>query len=54
MERVKRAIEARRQLDQAFFQRICVVNDEVVGDELRSPLVELRSAERDWMALQAG
>ena len=45
--------EVRRRLNQAFFTRICVVNDEFVGDELSSPLVELRAAERDWMVLQA-
>lgn len=31
-----------------------VVNDEVVGDELTSPLMELLAAERGWTALQAG
>ncbi|APZ35630.1 resolvase [Microbacterium aurum] len=43
--------EMRRQLNQAFFNRIYVVNDEVVGDELNSPLVELLAAERGWTAL---
>nr|WP_307333938.1 recombinase family protein [Microbacterium sp. SORGH_AS_1204] len=46
--------EMRRQLNQAFFGRIYVVNDEVIGDELTSPLVELLAAERGWTALQAG
>lgn len=46
--------EKRRQLNQAFFQRIYVVNDEVIGDELTSPLIELLAAERGWTALQAG
>jgi site-specific DNA recombinase len=46
--------DTRRQLNQALFQRIYVVNDEVVGDELTSSLVELLAAERGWTALQAG
>lgn len=46
--------DTRRQLNQAFFQRVYVVNDEVIGDELSSPLVELLAAERGWSALRAG
>lgn len=46
--------DTRRQLNQALFNRIYVVNDEVVGDELTSPLVELLAAERGWTALEAG
>lgn len=45
--------EMRRQLNQPFFNRIYVVNDEVVGDELNSPLVELLAAERGWTALES-
>lgn len=46
--------DTRRELNQAFFQRIYVVNDEVMGDELTSPLVELLAADRGWTVLQAG
>lgn len=46
--------DTRRQLNQAFFHRIHVVNDEVVGDELTSPLLELPAAQRGWTALEAG
>lgn len=40
--------QTRRQLNQAIFTRIYVVNDEVVGDELNSPMRELLAAERGW------
>ncbi len=42
--------ETRRLLNQAIFKRIYVVNDEVVGDELNSPMRELLAAERGWSA----
>jgi len=45
--------ETRRQLNQAIFAHIYVVHDEVVGDELNSPLAELLAAERGWSAFQA-
>lgn len=38
----------RRLLNQAIFTRIYVVNDEVVGDDLNSPMRELLAAERGW------
>ena len=44
----------RQKLNQAIFVRIYVVNDEVVGDELTSPLSELLAAERGWSLLEAG
>lgn len=44
----------RRELNQTFFQRIYVVNDEVIGDELTSPLIELLAIERGWTALETG
>lgn len=44
----------RQKLNQALFARVYVVNDEVVGDELTSPLSELLAAERGWSALEAG
>jgi hypothetical protein len=45
--------DTRRELNQAIFRRIYVVNDEVVGDELSSPLAERLAAERGWTALEA-
>ncbi len=44
----------RQKLNQALFARIYVVNDEVIGDELTSPLSELLAAERGWSTLEAG
>lgn len=46
--------ETRRLLNQAIFAHVYVVNDEVIGDELNSPLAELLAAERGWSAFQAG
>ena len=40
--------ETRRLLNQAIFKHIYVVNDEVIGDELNSPMRELLAAERGW------
>jgi site-specific DNA recombinase len=45
--------ETRRKLNQAIFAHIYVVHDEVIGDELNSPLGELLAAERAWSAFQA-
>jgi site-specific DNA recombinase len=45
--------ETRRKLNQAIFAHIYVVHDEVVGDELNSPLAELLAAERGWSAFRA-
>lgn len=36
----------RRELNQAIFEHIYVINDEVIGDELKSPLRELLAVER--------
>ena len=44
--------DTRRELNQAIFTNIYVVNDEVIGDELQSSLAELLSAERGWSAFQ--
>ena len=46
--------QLRRQFNQAIFKRIYVVNDEVIGDELHSPLAELLAAERGWAHLSNG
>lgn len=43
--------ELRRSLNQLIFVRIYVVNDQVVGDELRSPLAELLDAQRGFLQL---
>ncbi len=40
--------ETRKLLNQAIFKRIYVVNEEVIGDELNSPMRELLAAERGW------
>ncbi len=42
----------RRLLNQAIFTRIYVVNEEVVGDELHTPMHELLAAQRGWNAFQ--
>ncbi|NEM90915.1 recombinase family protein [Galbitalea soli] len=42
--------EVRRELNQAIFEHIYVINDEVIGDELKSPLRELLAVERGWIA----
>ncbi len=44
----------RRKLHQAIFAHVCVAHDEVVGDDIRSPLRELLAAERGWEARIAG
>jgi len=44
----------RRKLNQAIFAHVYVAHDEVVGDDIRSPLRELLAAERGWEALTAG
>ena len=41
----------RRKLNQAIFAHVYVAHDEVVGDDIRSPLRELLAAERGWEAL---
>ncbi len=38
--------EIRRQLNQAIFTKIWVMNDEITGHELSSPLAELKTVER--------
>lgn len=46
------AIEAtRRKFNQAIFAHVYVAHDEVVGDDIRSPLRELLAAERGWEAV---
>ena len=44
----------RRKLNQAIFAHVYVAHDEVLGDDIRSPLRELLAAERGWEALTAG
>ena len=44
----------RRKLNQAIFAHVYIAHDEVVGDDIRSPLRELLAAERGWEALTAG
>ncbi|GAA3830504.1 recombinase family protein [Brevibacterium ammoniilyticum] len=44
----------RRKLNQAIFAHVYVAHDEVVGDDIRSPLRELLAAERGWEALTSG
>ncbi len=44
--------QTRRMLNQAIFKHIYVVNEEVVGDELSSPLCELLASQRGWEAFQ--
>lgn len=44
----------RRKLNQAIFAHVYIAHDEVVGDDIRSPLRELLAAERGWEALAAG
>ncbi len=46
--------EVRRKLNQAIFTAIYVVNDEVIGDEIQSPLAELLAAQRGHQAFQSG
>lgn len=46
--------QTRRLLNQAIFTRIYVVNDEVVGDELNSPMRELLATERGWASRLEG
>ncbi|GAB3612131.1 hypothetical protein GCM10027415_04710 [Humibacter ginsengisoli] len=40
--------QTRRLLNQAIFKHIYVVNEEVVGDEINTPLRELLAAQRGW------
>ena len=51
---LKATDEVRRKLNQAIFKRIYVVNDEVVADELTTPLAALLAAQHGVRALQAG
>ena len=46
--------EIRRKLNQAIFKHIFVVNEEVVGDEINSPLAELLAAQHGFRAREAG
>ncbi len=49
-----RSSRPRRKLNQAIFAHVYVAHDEVLGDDIRSPLRELLAAERGWEALTAG
>lgn len=42
----------RRLLNQAIFTHIYVVNEEIVGDELHTPMRELLAAQRGWSAFE--
>ena len=44
----------RRKLNQAIFAHVHVAHEEVVGDDIRSPLRELLAAQSGWEALSAG
>lgn len=44
----------RTQLRQAIFKNIFVANEEVVGDDINSPLAELLAAHHDFRARSAG
>lgn len=44
----------RRKLNWAMFAQVYIAHDEVVGDDIRSPLRELLAAERGWENLTAG
>ncbi|WP_051009564.1 hypothetical protein [Timonella senegalensis] len=44
----------RRKPNQAIFAHVYVAHDEVVGDDIRSPLRELLAAERGWEAPHSG
>ncbi|WP_237203720.1 hypothetical protein [Rothia endophytica] len=44
----------RRKLNQAIFAHVYVAHEEVIGDDIRSPLRELLAAARGWEALTAG
>ena len=46
--------EIRRKLNQAIFKHLFVVNEEVVGDEINSPLAELLAAQHGFRAREAG
>ena len=46
--------EIRRKLNQAIFKHIFVANEEVVGDEINSPLAELLAAQHGFRAREAG
>ena len=46
--------ETRRKLNQAIFKHIFVANEEVVGDEINSPLAELLAAQHGFRARAAG
>ncbi|MGF3940070.1 hypothetical protein, partial [Staphylococcus aureus] len=45
--------QTRRMLNQAIFKHIYVVNEEVVGDELNTPMRELLASQRGWTAFEA-
>ena len=46
--------EIRRKLNQAIFKHIFVANEEVVGDEINSPLAELLAVQHGFRAQEAG
>ena len=46
--------EIRRKLNQSIFKHIFVANEEVVGDEINSPLAELLAAQHGFRAQAAG
>lgn len=45
--------EIRRKLNQAIFKHIFIANEEVVGDEINSPLAELLAAQHGFRAREA-
>lgn len=46
--------EFRRKLNQAIFKHTFVANEEVVGDEINSPLAELLAVQHGFRAQEAG
>ena len=44
--------QTRRMLNQAIFKHIYVVNEEVTGDDLNTPMRELLATQRGWSAFE--
>ncbi len=44
--------QTRRMLNQAIFKHVYVLNEEVTGDELNTPMRELLATQRGWVALE--
>lgn len=44
--------QTRRMLNQAIFKHVYVVNEEVIGDELNTPMRELLASQRGWSVFE--